>query len=63
MKQTIFLIFLLFFCIACQKEELPESGEEMLPKAKTLCEKYVSHIQSPFPNHSTQKRFAWIPSI
>lgn len=48
MKQTIFLISLLFFCIACQKEELPESGEETVPKAKTLCEKYVSHIQSPF---------------
>lgn len=46
--KPLLLLPLLLFCLACQKEEIPESGEETAKNAETLCEKYVSHIRSPF---------------
>ncbi len=47
MKHILSLLLVLFL-IACQKEEPVETAEAPAEKAKTLCEKYVAHIRSPF---------------
>ena len=48
MKHLLSLLLVLSL-IACQKEEPVETAEEApAEKAKTLCEKYVAHIRSPF---------------
>lgn len=48
MKHLLSLLLVLFL-IACQKAKPVETAEEApAEKAKTLCEKYVAHIRSPF---------------
>lgn len=47
MKHFLSLLLVLFL-IACQKEEPVETAEVPAERAKTLCEKYVAHIRSPF---------------
>ncbi len=47
MKHLLSLLLVLFL-IACQKAKPVETAEAPAEKAKTLCEKYVAHIRSPF---------------